>query len=92
MADVEVPQASEAEIVQEEESINDDGVVSTVFMNPRHYTLKHPLRHNWTLWYDIPTSKVHQGDWFATLKQIYTFRFVEDFWGYVWYCPLQFIA
>lgn len=53
----------------------------TVFQNPEHYTIKHPLRHNWTLWYDIPVTKVSEKDWLSNLKQIYTFKTVEDFWG-----------
>lgn len=59
------------------------GKECTVFQDPLHYTIKHPLLHPWTLWYDIPSGKVSEKDWLATLKQIYTFRYVEDFWGYV---------
>lgn len=58
------------------------GKECTVFQDPLHYAIKHPLLHSWTLWYDIPSGKVSEKDWLATLKQIYTFRYVEDFWGY----------
>ena len=58
----------------------------TVFQSPLHYTIKHPLRHSWTLWYDIPVTKVSEKDWLSNLKQIMTMRYVEDFWGYVVLC------
>jgi len=46
---------------------------------------KHPLEHKWTLWYDAGSSgggKQQQG-WGTTLRSVYTFDTVEDFWWYV---------
>lgn len=78
----EKPAAEEA-TAQTDAAENETPTECTVFQNPSHYTIKHPLRHNWTLWYDIPVTKVAEKDWLDTLKQVYTFRYVEDFWGYV---------
>jgi hypothetical protein len=40
---------------------------------------KHPLEHKWTLWFDNPQQK-GKGGWGSSLKSIYTFGTVEDFW------------
>lgn len=84
MADI-VPTMAEQDAPANDKSQQDDQPTSdcTVFQNPKHYTIKHPLRHSWTLWYDIPVTKVNEKDWMAGLKQIYTFKYVEDFWAYV---------
>ena len=48
---------------------------------------KHPLEHKWTLWYDAGSSgRQNQGQWGSTLRSVYTFDTVEDFW---WYGPLS---
>ena len=43
---------------------------------------KHPLEHKWTLWYDAGQSGAgkQQGGWGSTLRSVYTFDSVEDFW------------
>jgi len=41
---------------------------------------KHPLEHNWTLWFDNPNGKQKQATWGQTLRSVYTFSTVEDFW------------
>lgn len=43
---------------------------------------KHPLEHKWTLWYDAGQSSggKQQGGWGSTLRSVYTFDSVEDFW------------
>lgn len=43
----------------------------------------HPLEHSWTFWYDNPSSKSKQVAWGASIRAIYTFSTVEDFWGSV---------
>ena len=43
---------------------------------------KHPLEHNWTLWFDNPSGRQRQTTWGQTLRQVYTFGTVEDFWWY----------
>ncbi|GBG64239.1 hypothetical protein CBR_g41160 [Chara braunii] len=48
---------------------------------------KHPLYNHWTLWYDAGSSGGGRGGpggrqaaWGSTLRQVYSFGFVEDFW------------
>ena len=42
---------------------------------------KHPLEHRWTLWFDAGnSSKSNPGNWGTTLRSVYTFDSVEDFW------------
>eukprot|EP00993_Chasmostoma_nieuportense_P004155 NODE_4840_length_733_cov_57.519802_g4678_i0.p1 GENE.NODE_4840_length_733_cov_57.519802_g4678_i0~~NODE_4840_length_733_cov_57.519802_g4678_i0.p1 ORF type:complete len:211 (-),score=74.51 NODE_4840_length_733_cov_57.519802_g4678_i0:99-686(-) len=44
---------------------------------------KHPLEHQWTIWYD--SRRLHQqgnqADWFANLQKVAEFGTVEDFWS-----------
>jgi len=41
---------------------------------------KHPLENNWVLWFDNPTGRQKQSTWGQTLRSVYTFDTVEDFW------------
>lgn len=42
---------------------------------------KHKLEHAWTLWFDNPSSGSKQpSTWGQTLRAVYTFSTVEDFW------------
>jgi len=44
-------------------------------------SVKHPLMHAWTLWFDKePTGKDREQKWGANLKQVLDFDSVEDFW------------
>lgn len=40
----------------------------------------HPLEHAWTLWFDSPSAKAKQTAWGSSMRPIYTFSTVEDFW------------
>ena len=52
----------------------------TVFHDPENFTVKHPLQHQWTLWFTKPPSG--KGDnWNDLLKEVVTFDSVEEFWG-----------
>ncbi|KAL1956081.1 hypothetical protein VTO42DRAFT_7676 [Malbranchea cinnamomea] len=54
--------------------------VVTVFHDPNNFNVKHPLMHNWTLWFTKPPSG--KGDnWNDLLKEVVTFNSVEEFWG-----------
>lgn len=68
----------------------------TVFHDPENFNVKHPLMHEWTLWFTKPPSgKVLcsgltnitklmclKGDnWNDLLKEVVTFDSVEEFWG-----------
>ena len=45
------------------------------------FTQKHPLEHTWTLWYDNPKGQGQgQATWGQTLRSVYTFNTIEDFW------------
>ena len=44
------------------------------------FSKKHPLEHRWTLWFDNPQMKQKGGGWGTSLRNIYTFGTVEDFW------------
>ncbi|XP_009352074.1 eukaryotic translation initiation factor 4E-1 [Pyrus x bretschneideri] len=44
----------------------------------------HPLEHSWTFWFDNPaakSAKLKQADWGSTIRPIYTFSTVEEFWS-----------
>lgn len=41
---------------------------------------KHPLEHKWTLWYDSGQGKGGPQSWGKSLRTVYTFGTVEDFW------------
>ncbi|KAI9831809.1 MAG: hypothetical protein M1819_004706 [Sarea resinae] len=52
----------------------------TVFHDRDNFNVKHPLMHEWTLWFTKPPSG--KGDnWNELLKEVVTFDSVEEFWG-----------
>ena len=44
------------------------------------FSKKHPLEYKWTLWFDNPKGSQKQSTWGQTLRAVYTFDTVEDFW------------
>ncbi|KAL3616959.1 Eukaryotic translation initiation factor 4E type 2 [Castilleja foliolosa] len=42
---------------------------------------KHPLEHSWTFWFDSPAARSKQQTWGSSIRNIYTFPTVEDFWS-----------
>ncbi|XP_047947805.1 eukaryotic translation initiation factor 4E-2-like [Salvia hispanica] len=42
---------------------------------------RHPLEHSWTFWFDNPSAKSKQAAWGSSMRPIYTFSTVEDFWS-----------
>ncbi|KAG2263992.1 hypothetical protein Bca52824_071071 [Brassica carinata] len=40
----------------------------------------HPLEHSWTLWFDNPSVKSKQTTWGSSLRSVFTFSTVEEFW------------
>ncbi|XP_057764236.1 eukaryotic translation initiation factor 4E-2-like isoform X2 [Salvia miltiorrhiza] len=42
---------------------------------------RHPLEHSWTFWFDNPSAKSKQAAWGSSIRPIYTFSTVEDFWS-----------
>ncbi|PGH28045.1 hypothetical protein AJ80_00300 [Polytolypa hystricis UAMH7299] len=58
---------------------SDSGQV-TVFHDANNFNVKHPLMHEWTLWFTKPPTG--KGDnWNELLKEVVTFSSVEEFWG-----------
>ncbi|KAJ3274501.1 Eukaryotic translation initiation factor 4E type 2 [Terramyces sp. JEL0728] len=57
----------------------------TIFQDPVNFTLKHPLQHRWTLWYDDPAFMKQNPKltWDENLKCLLTVDTVEDFWGLI---------
>ena len=52
------------------------------------FSKKHPLEYKWTLWFDNPKGTQNQNNWGQTLRAVYTFDTVEDFWWYgLTHCP-----
>lgn len=42
----------------------------------------HPLENSWTFWFDNPSAKSKQAAWGSSIRPIYTFSTVEEFWRY----------
>lgn len=59
------------EIVGEVDSVECKGAVA----NPTH-----PLEHSWTFWFDNPSAKSKRVAWGASIRPMYTFCTVEEFW------------
>jgi hypothetical protein len=66
-------EAEEGEIVDSVEAIE----------RPIEPANTHPLEHSWTFWFDNPNGKSKQATWGSSLRPVYTFNTVEDFWWYV---------
>uniref|UniRef100_A0A6M2EFR0 Eukaryotic translation initiation factor 4E-1 n=1 Tax=Populus davidiana TaxID=266767 RepID=A0A6M2EFR0_9ROSI len=41
----------------------------------------HPLEHQWTFWFDNPSAKSKQASWGSSLRSIFTFSTIEEFWS-----------
>ncbi|VVB12642.1 unnamed protein product [Arabis nemorensis] len=41
----------------------------------------HPLEHSWTFWFDNPSVKLKQTTWGSSLRSVFTFSTVEEFWS-----------
>jgi translation initiation factor 4E len=55
----------------------------------------HPLEHSWTFWFDNPSAKSKQAAWGSSLRPIYTFATVEEFWRLNLFCfcyPIQYLC
>nr|AKL79693.1 eukaryotic translation initiation factor 4E [Vasconcellea quercifolia] len=61
----------EGEIVDDDESKGS----SAVSLQP------HPLEHSWTFWFDNFSAKSKQATWGSSMRSVYTFRTVEEFWS-----------
>lgn len=43
----------------------------------------HQLERKWTFWYDNQSKPKQGAAWGSSLRKVYTFDTVEDFWWYV---------
>ncbi|MCD9643871.1 hypothetical protein HAX54_031755 [Datura stramonium] len=69
----------EGEIVGES-----DDTTSSIGKPSKAITMKHPLEHSWTFWFDNPSGKSKQAAWGSSIRPIYTFSTAEDFWRYLY--------
>ncbi|XP_073311735.1 eukaryotic translation initiation factor 4E-2-like isoform X2 [Primulina huaijiensis] len=42
---------------------------------------RHSLEHAWTFWFDNPSAKQKQATWGSSIRPLYIFSSVEDFWS-----------
>ncbi|XP_076902491.1 eukaryotic translation initiation factor 4E-1-like [Bidens hawaiensis] len=42
---------------------------------------QHMLEHSWTFWFDNPSAKGKQAVWGSSMRPVYTFATVEEFWS-----------
>ncbi|GAA0176122.1 translation initiation factor [Lithospermum erythrorhizon] len=76
--EVEKKQVASSSEVEEGEIIGDE----TAALKPGvELVSKHPLEHSWTFWFDNPQTKSKQVPWGSSIRPIYTFSTVEDFWS-----------
>ena len=67
-------EAEEGEIVGEEDSSGSSKPSKGLVHQ------QHPLEHSWTFWFDNPNAKSKQVAWGSSMRPIYTFTTVEEFW------------
>lgn len=72
--------ANEADDEVEEGEIVEETDDTTSYLS-KEIATKHPLEHSWTFWFDNPEAKSKQAAWGSSLRNVYTFSTVEDFWG-----------
>uniref|UniRef100_A0A5B7BQ25 eIF-4F 25 kDa subunit n=1 Tax=Davidia involucrata TaxID=16924 RepID=A0A5B7BQ25_DAVIN len=72
-------QADDEEEPEEGEIVGDDDTSSSA-KPPRALVSSHPLEHSWTFWFDN-TAKSKHGAWGSSMRAIYTFSTVEEFWS-----------
>ncbi|XP_030474169.2 eukaryotic translation initiation factor 4E-2-like isoform X1 [Syzygium oleosum] len=69
------PELEEGEIAREEDSAEQPAREEPKADQP------HPLEHSWTFWFDNPSAKSKQVAWGDSMRPIYTFSTVEEFWS-----------
>nr|XP_043624189.1 eukaryotic translation initiation factor 4E-1-like [Erigeron canadensis] len=58
-----------------------DTLSSSSSSRPGTAVVQHPLEHSWTFWFDRSSNKSKQSDWGSSMRIIYTFSTVEEFWS-----------
>ncbi|KAG4945741.1 hypothetical protein JHK82_041787 [Glycine max] len=59
----------------------DDGASATSKPPSALVRNPHPLENSWTFWFDNPSAKSKQAAWGSSIRPIYTFATVEEFWS-----------
>ncbi|KAI8583581.1 hypothetical protein K450DRAFT_221810 [Umbelopsis ramanniana AG] len=81
-APVDATLASDVNATQSTETKgSEDDQPVTIFHDRMNYNVKHPLHNEWTLWFDNPGKKANVQSWSQNLKEIVTFKTIEDFWA-----------
>ncbi|GMH15736.1 hypothetical protein Nepgr_017577 [Nepenthes gracilis] len=71
---IEEDETEEGEIVEGEE-------VTSSLKPSKAISMAHPLENSWTFWFDNPSAKLKQAEWGTSMRPIYTFSTVEEFWS-----------
>lgn len=82
------PHAEDEEDLEEGEIVggDDDSAASLKQQSAAITHQPHPLEHSWTFWFDNPNAKSKQAAWGSSIRPIYTFSTVEEFWRYPIFC------
>lgn len=72
--------AGEGEGPEEGEILGDEDV-SSAAQPGKALAAAHPLEHSWTFWFDSPAAKSKASSWGSSMRPVYTFHTVEEFWG-----------
>ncbi|XP_057981491.1 eukaryotic translation initiation factor 4E-2 [Malania oleifera] len=72
--------ASEEEEVEEGEIVGEEDT-SSAKPSSDLANQTHPLEHSWTFWFDNPSGKAKQVSWGSSIRPVYTFSTVEQFWS-----------
>lgn len=51
--------------------------------------LQHKLERKWTFWFDNQSKPKQGAAWGSSLRKVYTFDTVEEFWWYLLYLSLS---
>ncbi|CAO2823457.1 unnamed protein product [Amaranthus hypochondriacus] len=65
----------------EEGEIIDEGGDTSIGNPSKSIASVHPLENSWTFWFDNPSAKSKQAAWGSSIRSIYTFSTVEQFWS-----------
>ncbi|XP_021722386.1 eukaryotic translation initiation factor 4E-1-like [Chenopodium quinoa] len=79
MAATEIEDKREDDDDLEEGEIIDDN--SNAGKPSKSIATTHPLENAWTFWFDNPAAKSKQAAWGSSIRPIYTFSTVEEFWS-----------
>lgn len=74
------PHGDDEEDLEEGEIVVDDASAS-LKQSAAITHQPHPLEHSWTFWFDNPSAKSKQAAWGSSMRPIYTFSNVEEFWS-----------